>query len=120
MGFVGTEAAIAFTTFVEGYETVVSAEDILDDYKNVKGRVKELTNDRLNAVIDKLATHCKNNEWTEAQAKNVGTFAKSLPGEMMVSLWNNISGTQKLPNIQKIHKLIGQDIVKAVQASRNV
>ena len=120
MGFVGTEAAIAFTTFIEGYETIVSAEDILDSYGSIKGRVKELTNDRLNAVIEKLANHCTDNEWTASQAKNVAAFAESLPGEMMVSLWNAISATQKLPNIQKIHKLIGQTIVKAVQASRNV
>jgi len=119
-GFVGTEAAIAFTTFVEGYEMVVSAEDILDNYKANKEKVAALTNDRLNAVIEKITNHCKDNEWTLDQAKNAAAFAESLPGEMMVSLWNSVSATQKLPNIQKMHKLIGQKIVKAVQSSRNI
>jgi hypothetical protein len=120
MGFVGTEAAIAFTTFVEGYEMVVSAEDILDAYPANKEKVAQLTNDRLNAVIAKITDHCKDNDWKLGQAKNVAAFAESLPGEMMVSLWNSISATQKLPNIQKMHKLIGQKIVKAVQSSRNL
>ncbi len=120
LGFVGTEAAIAFTTFVEGYDMVISAEDILDNYSGNKEKVAQLTNDRLNAVIEKLANHCKENEWKLSQAKNVASFAESLPGEMMVSLWNTISATQKLPNIQKMHKLIGQKIVKAVQSSRNL
>jgi len=120
LGFVGVEAAIAFTTFVEGYEMVVSAEDVIDNFSANKAKVAALTNDRLNAVIEKITNHCKENDWKLSQAKNVALFAESLPGEMMVSLWNSISATQKLPNIQKMHKLIGQKIVKAVQGSRNL
>jgi hypothetical protein len=120
MGLVGTEAAIAFSDFVEGYELVLSAEDILNDFSDHKATLKELGNDRLNAIIEKVKNHCVDNTWTQAQAKNAAAFAKSLPGEMMVSLWNAISSTQVMPNIQKMHKLIGQEIVKAVQASRNL
>ena len=72
------------------------------------------------SVIEKVAAHCKDNEWTQKQAKNVAAFASDLGGEMLVQLWNSASTTQNLPNIQKLHKLIGQQVVKAVQASRNV
>ena len=120
LGMIGTEAAIAFTDFVEGYELVLSAEDILNDYSDHKATLEGLGNDRLNGLIEKLKNHCVDNTWSAKQAKNAAEFAKNLPGEMMVSLWNAISSTQVMPNIQKMHKLIGQEIVKAVQTSRNL
>ena len=120
LGLVGTEAAISFTDFVESYERVVSAEDVIDRYEEKKDTIGKLPNDRLNALIDKVSHNCKDNEWKLAQAKNVAAFAEALPGEMMVQLWNVCSATQNLPNIQKLHKLIGQKIVEAVTASRNV
>ena len=120
LGMVGTEAAIAFTDFVEGYEMVLSAEDVLNDYDAKRDTVKGLGNDRVNALIEKLRNHCVDNKWTQKQANNVAAFAKDLPGEMMVSLWNGLSATQQMQNIQKMHKLIGQDVVKAVQTSRNL
>lgn len=120
LGMVGTEAAIAFTDFVEGYEMVLSAEDVLNDYDSKRDTVKGLGNDRVNALIEKLRNHCVDNKWTQKQANNVAAFAKDLPGEMMVSLWNGLSATQQMQNIQKMHKLIGQDVVKAVQTSRNL
>ena len=120
LGMVGTEAAIAFTDFVEGYEMVLSAEDVLNDYDAKRDTVKGLGNDRVNALIEKLRNHCVDNKWTQKQANNVAAFAKDLPGEMMVSLWNGLSATQQMQNIQKMHKLIGQEVVKAVQTSRNL
>jgi hypothetical protein len=120
MGFVGTEAAIAFCDFVENYESVVTAEDVLDNYKEKKHDIEALTNDRANEVIERLAEHCKDNKWGVSQAKNVAKYAQFLPGELMIQLWNKVSSTQNLPNIQKLHKLIGAEIVKAVQTSRNI
>ena len=119
-GFVGTEAAIALTEFVEKYEMVITAEDVVDNYKEVKERVGAAEASTIAGVIEKVAAHCKDNEWTQKQAKNVAAFASDLGGEMLVQLWNSASTTQNLPNIQKLHKLIGQQVVKAVQASRNV
>ena len=119
-GFVGTEAAIALTDFVEKYELVISAEDILDSFKDVKDRVEAQTASGLAHVIEKLAENCKDNEWSAKQAKNVAAFADTLTGELLVQMWNAVSNTQNLPNIQKIHKLIGQRVVKAVQESRNI
>ena len=106
-GFVGTEAAIAFTDFAKNYERVVSAEDVIDGWDENEDKVRALPNDRLQGLIQKVANHCKDSVWTMNQAKNVAQFAEALPGEMMVSLWNSISATQHLKNIQKLHKLIG-------------
>jgi len=120
LGMIGVEAAIAFCDFVEGYESVMTAEDILNDFDKHRDVIGDLGNDRLNALIEKLKNHCLDNKWTQGQAKNAASFAKSLPGEMMVSMWNGISATQVMHNIQKMHKLIGQEVVKAVQTSRNL
>ena len=118
MGMVGSEAAIAFTNFVENYEMVVSAEDVLTG----KVKAEDLADDASakNTVIDKLAEHCKDNKWKMSEAKNVATFGKALGGELMVQLWNQISSSANLPNIQKLHKLMGEEVVKVVQQSRNV
>ncbi len=119
MGFIGTEAAIAFQDFVKNYETVVTAEDVLT------GKVKaedlaDANASSINGLIDKLAAHCKENEWTVTQAKKVATLGKALGGEMMVHLWNKLSATSNLKNIQKVHKLMGAEVVKVVQASRGL
>ena len=119
-GLVGTEAAISFVDFVERYELVVNAEDVLNDWSDCKDKVEAMTADRVNGLIEKIKNHCKDNKWTGKQAKNCSAFAHTLGGEMLVSLWNSISATQNLPNIQKLHKLISQLVIEAVQASRNV
>ena len=118
LGFVGVEAAISFCDFVKNYERIISGEDIIDRWKDNKSKVKDLGNDRLNALIDKLAHNCKEHEWTLSQAKNVSSFAKTLSGELLVNLWNKVSGSNNLPNIQKIHSLIGQRVVDIVNDSR--
>lgn len=119
-GFVGTEAAIALSEFVSKYEMVISAEDVLDRFNDVQDRVKASTASGLASVIEKLADHCKKNEWTVAQANNVAAFTGAITGELLVQLWNAVSASGNLPNIQKVHKKIGKRVVEAVKAGREV
>ena len=119
LGMVGVEAAISLVEFAKNWENEVSAEDVLDNFDAVAEQVKGFEASKVNALIGKLAAHCKDNEWKASQAKNVAAFASSLPSsEMLVHLWNQVSGTSNLKNIQKLHKLIGKAVVEAVQASR--
>ncbi len=118
-GFVGTEAAIALATFVKGYDLVVTAEDVLERYDEVKDRVAEMNASDVTSVIERLAVHCKENKWNAAQTKAVAAFSAELGGEMLIALWNGISQSGNLPNIQKIHKLIGSRVVTVVQDGRN-
>jgi hypothetical protein len=119
-GFVGTEAAIALTDFVENYELVISAEDILDRYEEIEDRIEQLNASGHSALIEKIADNCKDAKWKARQAKNVARYAEALSGELMVSLWNSCSKTQNLPNIKQLHGILGTKIVTAVQASRKV
>ena len=105
--------------FAKNWERQISAEDILDSYDSVREVITELGADKKNALIQKLANHCKENKWKASQAKNAAAFAKGLSGEMLVSCWNQLTQTQNLPNIQKLHKLIGRAVVEAVNSGRN-
>lgn len=119
LGMVGTEAAIAFAAFIKEYERQVTAEMVLSG-EVTKKIIKDLPNSTLNAVIEKVGNHSKSNDWSQKEAKNVAAFAKDLPGEMMVQTWNQITQASNIKNIQKLHKLMGQEVVAAVQASRNL
>ncbi len=119
LGFVGVEAAIAFKGFIKDYERQISAEDIVEG-KIHTNEFMDLPAGTKNSVIDKLADHCKNNEWDMSQAENVAAFGTNIGGENTVQLWNKISSSNNLPNIQKLHKLMGAEVVKIVQSSRNL
>ena len=118
-GFVGTEAAIALSTFVKGYELVVTAEDVLERFEEVKDRIADMNASDVAQVIERLASHCKENKWSDKQSKRVAAFSEELGGEMLITLWNGISQSGNLPNIQKVHKLIGTRVVSVVQEGRN-
>jgi hypothetical protein len=119
-GFVGTEAAIAFSEFVQEYASVVSAEDVLDRWKDVADNVGEFNAEGNTALIDKLAVHFEEGTWKAKQAKNVKLFADGLSDELVVYMWNQFLGTKNVPNIQTIHKLLGTRVLDAVKASRDV
>ena len=118
-GFVGTEASIAYSEFIKRYERVISAEDVLDGNID-EARAKELQASEALGVLDKLVEHSKENDWKAKHAKNVAAFAMTRGGEQLVYFWNAISKTQRLPNIQALHKVIGQDVVKIVREARGL
>jgi hypothetical protein len=119
LGLVGTEAAVSLCSFVESYELQISAEDVLEG-KVDKKTIKTVQNSQLVGVIAKLGVHSKNNAWTAKMSENCAAFMRLLPGECMVDTWNKITESQNIQNIQKMHKLIGTEIVEAVNASRNL
>jgi hypothetical protein len=119
MGFVGTEAAIAYTEFIKRYERVISAEDVLTGQIGVKA-TKDLTASEALGVLDKLVVHSQENEWKKKQAKNASKFALARGGEQLVYFWNAISKTQKLANIQLLHQEIGHKVVEIVRSARGL
>ena len=120
MGLLGVEASIAFSDFVENYEMVITAEDILDNWKGVEETCQDLPADKVGGLIDKLSDNFKDNSWTNKQAANVKAFTDTLGDEMLVHCWNQLVATGNVPNIQKLHKLIGQRVVTAVKSSRDL
>jgi hypothetical protein len=117
LGMVGTEASIAFCKFVKEADRMITVDDVM------KGKVKKesldgLANSTIQALIENIGHNCKDNNWTLKQCERIASFAKILPGEQMVAVWNGVSRSSNIKNIQKMHKLLGQDVVAQVQASR--
>ena len=71
-------------------------------------------------MLDKLVENSKDNDWTKKQAKHAALFAKTRGGEQLVYFWNAISKTQKLHNIQALHKELGQEVVRIVREARGL
>ena len=120
IGFVGLEASIAFRDFVKNYENIISAEDVLNDWKKIKGKVGKLSADKQNALLDKLINHCKGNPWSDEQMDNVAAFAKSVSQEMTIAFFNKVMETNSLQNIRGLHKRIGAEIIKNIAAASAV
>ena len=119
LGMVGTEAAIAFCKFIKEADRMLTVDDVFNG-KVKKADIAGLANSTVQALIENLGHNCKDNNWTVKQSEQVAKFAKMLPGEQMVAVWNGVSRSQNIKNIQKMHKLLGSDVVAQVQASRNL
>ena len=118
-GFIGTEAAISYTDFVNRYERVISAEDVMAG-KISEEQAKDLSASEALTVLDKLANHCIDNTWNKKSAKNIAAFVKARGGEQLVYFWNAVSKTQVLVNIQALHGHIGQEGVRLVREARGL
>ena len=119
LGMIGTEAAIAFCKFVKEADRMLTVEDVMKG-KVKKADIEGLANSTVQALIENLGHHCKDNNWTLKECDKIAAFAKMLPGEQMVAVWTGVSRSANIKTIQKMHKLLGQDVVAQVQASRNL
>ena len=118
-GFIGTEAAIAFTDFVQSYDRVISAEDVLSG-KVEDSKIESLVASEALSVIDKIVEHSKSNDWTEDEAKAACNFVCLRGGEQVIYFWTSVSKTQVLHNIQAIHSEIGSEVVDLVRKARGL
>ena len=120
IGFVGLEASIAFRDFVKNYENILTAEDVIDNWKKNKAKIGKLSADKQNALLDKVLNHCKTSTWTDDQLDNVAAFAKSISQEMTIAFFNTVMETNNLQNIRGLHKRIGAEIIKTISAASSV
>ena len=122
LGFVGLEAAITFRDFVKNYESILSAEDVLDRWsdKTVKDKIKKLTADKQNALMEKILFTAKKATWAPSQVTNIAAFVKSVSAEMTVSFFNKLMETNQLENIRNLHKQIGPDLIKNITAATSI
>ena len=121
-GFVGVEASISFVDFVVKYQVSISPEDILNRYDAVKKKVDLMSSDRVNYVLEQISSHCKQNTWTVTQTKNLSKFLKTINQEMVVHFWSLITkdADTSIENVQKVHKYIGDYIVKIIRESKDL
>lgn len=117
-GFVGMEAAVAFTDFVRNYEIKYCAEDVINSWDDKKDGISDLSNDKKNDLISLIVEHSKTNELTVSQARNACYFAETCSDEILVNFMNSIMETKSIPNIRKIHKYIANRVVEIVNAAQ--
>ena len=72
------------------------------------------------AVLDKVVAHATDNKLKAKECKALAAFVTGLGGEFLFNTWTKLSSCGNMDNIRAMHKLIGKDVVKAVQAARQL
>ena len=125
LGYVGTEATIAFHGFVKTIDAQVTGEEVLADYEAVKKKVKKLGQEKQNVLIEKVADVItkKLKSLTDAQGQNLRKFFIDLPGELRISAWSKIiqgSGVENLELSKQVHKYCVDQILSTFGAPADV
>jgi len=118
-GFVGTEAAIAFTEFVAKYERVISAEDILSGTIEAS-RLNDLPASTAVGVLDKLVNQQMKEVWTKKEGDNIMRFLNTRSEEQWVYFWNQLAKTRRLENISLMHKRVGKKVATLVREAKGL
>tara|TARA_Y200000002_G_scaffold354993_1_gene335624 strand:+ start:274 stop:1296 length:1023 start_codon:yes stop_codon:yes gene_type:complete len=120
IGFIGQEAAVEFTDFVKKYEIVVTPEELLKSFKTCQEKIKSMSNDRINSLIERLGEHSGSNDWTVSEAKNAARLGKMVSEEMLIHFWSCVTKAKNINSIQKFHKEIGEYVVEVVNSNRDL
>ncbi len=120
IGFIGQEAAVEFTDFVKKYEIVVTPEELLKSFKTCQEKIKSMSNDRINSLIERLGEHSGSNDWTVSEAKNAAKLGKMISEEMLIHFWSCVTKAKNIKSIQKFHKEIGNYVVEVVNSNRDL
>jgi hypothetical protein len=119
MGYIGTTTAIAFVNFIKEYDSVITAEDVIDRWKKFEPKVTKMTAERVLGLIEKVGNLCKEKELSVTQMQNLGGFGKVVSGEQVMALWNAVS-SGKQANTVKFHKLIQERIFEVATRANSV
>ena len=119
-GFLGQETSITFTEFVQKYNNTITPLNVIDEWSKYKEKIESLSSDKLNALISKIANHFADNEWTISQAENAAKFAKIITHEMLIHFWSELTSTNNLPNIRKVHKFMANYVVEVVNTNKEL
>ena len=115
MGFIGVEATIAFVDFAKTVDNQVSGRDVIEEYPKFRAKVKRLTVDRLNPVIEKMAEYVTKEVkvLTDKQGTNLKSFMKDLPDEHKIFAWTKLAtqGVDKLDLAKSVHKWCAEEVL---------
>ena len=108
LGFIGVEASTAFYDYAKSVDNRVEGKDVVETYTKFQAKVKKLTQDRLNGVVEKVADYVTKNitKLSDKQGNNLKSFMEDLPGELRVSCWSKLTahGLDKLELAKSVHK----------------
>lgn len=119
-GFVGIEAAASLKLFVDNYESVINAKDILDGWDDkLSKRIKAASTESRLSIIEKIKNHCADSVWTASQIQNLVKFFRELTGEQKFALHTALMSTSKVQNITSYHSLVQDEIMPIILAAVN-
>lgn len=119
IGYIGVPTAIAFCNFIKEYDSIITAEDVIDRWKKFEPKVSKMTAERVLGLIEKVGNLCKEKELTLSQMQNLGAFGKVVSGEQVMALWNAVS-SGKQSNTVKFHKMIQERIIEVASRANSV
>lgn len=106
--FIGFEAAVAFRDFVDKYERQVTVDDIMSGRLD---KTKEWGINDHTAMADKLvASGLFKEELTEAKLDAVCKYALTMPSEVCMKFWRQVSG-ENVKNTVRIHDRLSERII---------
>lgn len=117
LGFIGVEAAIAYTKFCKEVDNRISGEELVNKYHEPKvaAKVERMQQGQLNDVIDKVADYVIKNltKLDDQQGQNVSAIMTKLPDELRISLWSKLTaqGIDKIELAKSIHKHCAKTIL---------
>lgn len=116
VGYIGVDAAIAFWDYAKSVDNRVEGKDVVETYSKFQAKVKRLSQDRLNGVVEKVADYVTKNltKLTDKQGGNLKSFMEDLPGELRVSCWSKLTahGLDKLELAKSVHKYCAASILE--------
>jgi hypothetical protein len=122
LGYVGTEATIAFHGFVKTIDAQVTGEEIVNEYSRVKSKIARLGQEKLNVAIEKVADYVTKNLTTlnDVQGANLRDFMAQLPAELRVAAWSKLTagGVEKLDLAKSVHKWCVTSILEVFGVSK--
>ena len=117
-GFVGQEAAISFVEFMQNYQNVISAEDLLNG-KADEAKLRKLKQSEISQLVEKVVAHCAKNKWTKSQVDRAVWWLKEvLPGEQQMALFNGVINTRNMDNVRPFHLPIGDMMVQLINNAK--
>lgn len=122
LGYIGTEATIAFHDYVKTIESQVSGKEILESYSAIKSKIDRLGQEKLNVAIEKVADYIINHVSVinDVQGQNLKEFMEALPAELRVAAWSKFTaqGIEKLELTKSIHKWCVASILDALSVPK--
>jgi hypothetical protein len=116
LGYVGVDATIAYVDYAKSVDSRITGQDVVETYPKFKTKMKKLSQDRLNGLVEKVAEYVTKNLTTLSpkQGTNLQDFMKDLPGELRVSCWSKLTahGLDKLELAKSVHKYCAASILE--------
>jgi MoxR-like ATPase len=116
-GFVGTEAAIAFSEFIARQKKAYKPEDVLSGAIADGSKMKV---DEAMSLIEGIAEHCKANKWSNAEIKNFLTFSDTLNKEQYTHLVQVLGRIGYNVNCMKFYQQMNNKIIGTMASAHGL